>query len=58
MDAFAAAAEAVKERAMPVEDRVAKWLRKWMKDWEEDLEARPDDIKTTAAGGWVGWQRC
>lgn len=51
MAAFQAAAEAIKEKAMPVEDRVAKWLRIWMKDWEEDLEARPEDIKTTAAGG-------
>ncbi|PRW45581.1 pre-mRNA-splicing factor 18-like isoform A [Chlorella sorokiniana] len=50
MDAFKAAAEAVKEQSMPVEDRVAKWLRIWMKDWEDDLEARPDDIKTTAGG--------
>ncbi|KAI3425022.1 hypothetical protein D9Q98_008403 [Chlorella vulgaris] len=50
MAAFQAAAEAIKEKAMPVEDRVAKWLRIWMKDWEEDLEARPEDIKTTAAG--------
>jgi pre-mRNA-splicing factor 18 len=50
MDAFAAAAEALKERAMPVEDRIAKWLRRWMADWEEDLEGRPDDIKTTAGG--------
>ncbi|KAL4447757.1 hypothetical protein ABPG75_004976 [Micractinium tetrahymenae] len=50
MEAFAAAAEAVKEKAMPVEDRVAKWVKKWMKDWEDDLEARPDEIKTTAAG--------
>lgn len=107
MEAFKAAAEAVKEQAMPVEERVAKWLRRWMKvgrhgwaglgaagwgagasplataavppthpphravacacsplaqpkhtpfarwpaqDWEEDLEARPDDIKGTAAG--------
>eukprot|EP00887_Chlorella_sp_A99_P005915 scaffold29.g5915.t1 len=48
--AFAAAAEAVKEAQMPVEDRIAKWLRKWMADWEEDLEARPEDVKATAAG--------
>jgi hypothetical protein len=54
MAAFQAAAEAIKEKAMPVEDRVAKWLRIWMKDWEEDLEARPEDIKTTAAGGCRG----
>lgn len=31
MEAFRAAAEAVKEKAMPVEDRVAKWLKRWMK---------------------------
>lgn len=31
LEAFAAAAEAVKEQAMPVEDRVAKWIKKWMK---------------------------
>lgn len=30
-DAFKAAAEAVKEKSLPVEDRVAKWLRIWMK---------------------------
>ncbi len=41
MDAFKAAAEAVKEKSLPVEDRVAKWVRKWMKvgGWK---------------GGWVG----
>lgn len=53
MEAFAAAAEALKEKAMPVEDRIAKWLRRWMADWEEDLESRPDDIKTTAGGAWA-----
>lgn len=31
MEAFKAAAEAVKEKSLPVEDRIAKWLRKWMK---------------------------
>ena len=50
MAAFQADAEAVQERAMPVEDRLTKWLRRWMADWEADLDARPDDIKTTAAG--------
>lgn len=102
MEAFKAAAEAVKEQAMPVEERVAKWLRRWMKvglpaggrlgrrggaaggaprsgatrtmpraphslaactppaspaqDWEADLEARPDDIKSTAGGAAPGPQ--
>ena len=50
MEAFRAAAEAVKEQQMAVEDRIAKWLRKWMAEWEEDLEARPEEAKATAAG--------
>lgn len=41
MAAFAAAAEAVKEKAMPVEERIEKWLRIWM--------------KACGAGGGVGW---
>lgn len=31
MEAFQAAAEAIKEKSMPVEERIAKWLRRWMK---------------------------
>ena len=54
MESFAAAAEAIKEKSMAVEDRVTKWLRRWMQDWQEDLEGRPEDIKTTAAGAPCG----
>ena len=41
MEAFKAAAEAVKEQSMPVEDRVAKWIRRWMKVRRRRLRCLP-----------------
>lgn len=50
MESFQAAADAIAEKNMAVEDRILKWLQKWMKDWEEDLASRDDAVKATAAG--------
>ena len=50
MQSFRAAAEAIAENNMAVEDRILKWLQKWMKDWEEDLASRDDAVKGSAAG--------
>jgi len=50
MVSFQAAAEAIGEKNMAVEDRISKWLKRWMNDWEEDLETRASDVKTLAAG--------
>jgi len=50
MASFKAAAVAVAEQNMPVEDRIIKWLKKWSTDWEADMDSRSDDIKKTAAG--------
>lgn len=50
MASFQAAADALAEKNMAVEDRIIKWLQKWMKDWEEDLLARDDAVKASAPG--------
>jgi pre-mRNA-splicing factor 18 len=50
MASFQAAADALAEQNMAVEDRIIKWLQKWMKDWEEDLLARDDAVKASAIG--------
>lgn len=47
---FAAAAAAVADAALPVEDRLARWLRGWCADWEADLEARSEEVKALPAG--------
>ncbi|GFR49881.1 hypothetical protein Agub_g11985, partial [Astrephomene gubernaculifera] len=48
--AAAELAERRKEEAMPVEDRIAKYLKAWMKEWEDDLERRPDEVKDCSSG--------
>jgi hypothetical protein len=48
--AFKAAAEAIAERSMALEDQMAKWLRRWCEEWDADLEARPEEVKDTPAG--------
>ena len=50
MRAFQAAADALAEKNMSVEERILKYLQNWMKDWEQDLEARDDGVKKSAAG--------
>lgn len=50
MASFQAAAEALAERNMAVEDRITKWLQQWMKAWEDDLAARDLNVKSSAAG--------
>ncbi|KAG2497758.1 hypothetical protein HYH03_004030 [Edaphochlamys debaryana] len=54
MEAFKRAAaqlaEKRKEEAMPVEDRIVKYVKQWMKEWEEDLDKRPDAIKDSNSG--------
>ncbi len=50
MASFQAAADALAEKNMAVEDRINKWLQKWMKDWEEDLASRDDAVKASAPG--------
>jgi len=55
MDAFRAAAEAVKaqreEAAMCTEDRIYKHVKAWCKEWESDLDRRPAEIRESGAGG-------
>ncbi|GLI69856.1 hypothetical protein VaNZ11_014573 [Volvox africanus] len=48
--AAAELAERRKEEAMPVDDRIAKYLKTWMKEWEDDLERRPDVVKDSSSG--------
>jgi hypothetical protein len=49
-EAFRAAANAVAEANMALEDRIARWLKRWCKDWEADLEGRPEEVKASATG--------
>jgi hypothetical protein len=48
--AFQAAADVVAERNLPLEERLARWLRGWMADWEADLASRPAEVKASPAG--------
>jgi pre-mRNA-splicing factor 18 len=50
MASFQAAAEAVAEKSMPVEDRVAKWLRRWMEEWERELALRNETERNVPSG--------
>eukprot|EP00879_Flechtneria_rotunda_P006324 GHRR01006647.1.p1 GENE.GHRR01006647.1~~GHRR01006647.1.p1 ORF type:complete len:438 (+),score=173.03 GHRR01006647.1:204-1517(+) len=38
------------EEGLPIEDRIAKYLRRWCQEWEEDLEARNEEVKQSGAG--------
>lgn len=50
MASFQAAAEALAEKSMPVEERVSKWLRRWMHEWREDIESRSEKERATPSG--------
>ena len=50
MVSFHAAAEAVAEKSMGIEDRILKWLQRWMDDWAKDLEQRSEEMAASATG--------
>ena len=43
---------------LPYTAALCRYLRRWCDEWEADLEARPEEVKQSREGEWVGLWIC